>query len=298
MKQIRVFSFTYIILVVISVCYCSTLISASAREYNASKIRIPRTKDGLIKQLGKDYIVYKKKNYIIATNLDKSNANYVVNGVFDNCKKILSDQFFDKKANDIVTIYIFKDKASYWAGLKKVLNMSPISPYGHYGDNERYIVLNYSTGPGTLVHELTHSLMAIDFPGAPIWISEGLASLYEQCRVENGRLIGEQNWRLPELHRGVKANRLTPLKLLFQSDTKVFRMLRESLHYSESRYFCKYLQERGVLERVYKAFRDNPQNCNNGIKIVELAFGKNIDAVEKDWIDWVKLQEWNGQGYK
>ncbi len=298
MKKIRLLRLTYLIAAIVLVCCTVTLSSVSAREYNECNINIPRTKEGLIKQLGKNFNVYQKQNYIIATNLDKSNADYVVNGVFDNCKRILSEQFFDKKADDIVTIYIFKDKASYWAGLKKVLNMSPISPYGHYGHNDRYIVLNYSTGPGTLVHELTHSLMAIDFPGAPIWISEGLASLYEQCRVEDGRLKGEQNWRLPELHRGIKSNRLTPLKLLFQSDTKVFRMLRESLHYSESRYFCKYLQERGVLERVYKAFRNNPENSNNGIKIVELAFGKNIDAVEKDWIDWVKLQEWNGKGYK
>ncbi len=148
------------------------------------------------------------------------------------------------------------------------------------------------------MHELTHSLMAIDFPSAPIWISEGIASLYEQCKVDNGVLKGVQNWRLPELHNGISSNRFTPLKYLFKSDTKCFRMLRESLHYAESRYFCMYLQERGLLERVYKAYRSHPFDSDNGIKVVEQAFGKNIDAVEADWIEWVKHQKWNGEGYK
>ncbi len=268
-----------------------------AHECDSVQDGIPRTAEGLHKQLGEGFLVYKRKNYIIATDLDKKTADYVINGVFENCKQILVKQFFDSRADDVVVIYIFKNKTSYYTGLQKYLQMQPISPYGHYGNRDRYIVVNYATGPGTLVHELTHSLMAIDFPGAPIWISEGLASLYEQCRVENGQLLGEQNWRLPELHNGIRSNRLTPLKLLFKSDTKVFRMLRESLHYAESRYFCKYLQDKGLLERVYKAFRNNPHNSNNGIKIVEAALGKNIDSIEKDWIDWTKQQEWNGKGF-
>ena len=271
-------------------------IAATAAESSLQRQHIPHTVTELRQQLTPDFLIYERKNYLLATDLDKNTADYVVNGVFENCRRLLENQFFDKQAADTVTIYIFRNKKSYYAGLHKYIGMEPISPYGHYGNNERYIVVNYSTGPGTLVHELTHSLMAVDFPGAPIWISEGIASLYEQCRVEDGHLIGEQNWRLPELQRGIISNRLTPLKLLFKSDTKVFRMLRESMNYAQSRYFCKYLQDRGLLERVYKAFRFNPDNSNSGIRIVEAAFGKNIDAIEKDWIDWVKLQKWKARG--
>ena len=271
-------------------------ISAIAAEAGFSRQSIPHSVSALRKQLSSEFLIYERNHYIIATDLERSIADYVVNGVFANCRLLLESQFFDKKATDTVTIYIFKNKKSYYAGLMKYIGMEPISPYGHYGNNQRYIVVNYSTGPGTLVHELTHSLMAIDFPGAPIWISEGIASLFEQCRVEDGHLLGEQNWRLPELQQGIVSNRLTPLKLLFKSDTKIFRMLRESLNYAQSRYFCKYLQDRGLLERVYKAFRANPDNSNSGISIVEAAFGKDIDAIEKDWIDWVELQEWKMRG--
>ena len=295
-STIKFIVFVTCLIVTICIVDCTSGV-ANAASYN-NRDEVPRTKEGLKEQLGPGFLIYSKQNYIIATDLEKNVADYVVNGVFDNCRRILSSQFFNKKASDIVTIYIFKDKISYTHGLKAYFNMDPISPYGHYGHTQRYIVINYSTGPGTLVHELTHSLMAIDFPSAPIWISEGVASLFEQCKVEDGFLKGEQNWRLPELHRGIETNRLTPLKLLFKSDTKVFRMLRESLHYAECRYFCKYLEDRGLLERVYKTFRDNVKNNKTGIDIVEMAFGKDIDSIEKDWIDWVKLQEWNGNGYK
>ena len=37
--------------------------------------------------------------------------------------------------------------------------------------------MNIGTGGGTLVHELTHSLIAFDFPHVPDWFNEGLASL-------------------------------------------------------------------------------------------------------------------------
>ncbi len=292
-------NFSRNILIFLGIYVFAFVVGADAYSFEdkSQQRHIPRTVAGLQKQLGAEFFVYKQNNYIIATDLDKNKADYVVNGVFVNCKKILVNQFFDARADDIVVIYIFKDKSSYFNGMQKYLKMQPISPYGHYGNRDRYIVVNYATGPGTLVHELTHSLMAIDFPGAPIWISEGLASLYEQCRVENGQLVGEQNWRLPELLSGIRSNRLTPLKLLFKSDTKVFRMLRESLHYAESRYFCKYLQEKGLLVRVYKAFRNNPHSSNNGIKVVEAALGKNIDLIEKDWIKWAKQQEWNGKSF-
>lgn len=255
-------------------------------------INLPRTVSSLKKSLDADFKVIKSRNFIIATDLDDVRADYVINGVFASCHDILINQFFEVHADDPVVIFIFKDKKSYYSGLKKYFKMQPVSPYGHYANSQRYIVVNYSTGPGTLVHELTHALMAVDFPQAPIWICEGMASLFEQCRVESGKLVGEQNWRLPELHKGVRDNRLTPLRILFQSDTREFRMLRESLHYAQSRYFCKFLEEKGVLGRVYKAFRKNVTLDRTGISVVETALGKNIDEIEEEWIEWIKTQNW------
>ena len=228
--------------------YCSTQIThefsnACSLEQNHN-VKIPHTIEALQRQLGKDFKVVKTGHFLIATDLDEVKADYVINGVFACCHDILLDQFFDTRAEDPVVIYIFRNKKSYYHGLQKYLKMQPVSPYGHYANSQRYIVVNYATGPGTLVHELTHALMAVDFPQAPIWICEGMASLFEHCRVENSKLVGEQNWRLPELQKGIFHNRITPLKILFKFDTKGFRMMRESMHYAQSRYFCKYLEEK------------------------------------------------------
>lgn len=258
-------------------------------------LRVPRTKNELQQQVGHNYNVVRRGMFLIASDLDKKRFDYVVDGVFACCQEILSKEFFRKRPQEIVTIYIFKSKKSYINGLADYFAMEPISPYGHYGHRKRYIVVNYATGPGTFVHEMTHALMAADFPKAPIWVSEGIASLYEQCKVEGDSLRGDQNWRLPELKKGIKENKLTPLEALFSSDTKVFRMVRESLHYAQSRYFCKYMEELGVLRKVYANFRDNVDKDPTGITAVEDAFGKPISVIEKDWLAWVDKQEWQGK---
>ena len=52
----------------------------------------------------------------------------------------------------------------------------------HFGFCRRdgTMLMNISTGGGTLVHELVHALIRPDFPNVPTWFNEGLASLYEQ----------------------------------------------------------------------------------------------------------------------
>ena len=69
-----------------------------------------------------------------------------------------------------------------------------------------------ATGGGTLSHELTHALMEADFPNAPGWISEGLASLHEQLGANNQPL---DNYRYYYLEFTLeKFRQLIPLKKL------------------------------------------------------------------------------------
>lgn len=258
------------------------------------RLRVPKTKEGLTIQLGPGFTVLRRGMFLVASDLDQERLDYVVDGVFACCREILSREYFRTPPSSVVTVYIFKDKDSYVEGLRKYFGMEPISPYGHYGHRQRYIVVNYATGPGTLVHELTHALMAPDFPDAPIWISEGLASLYEQCRVEDDSLRGEQNWRLPELKRAVVDGGMVQLSELFRSDTQNFRAMNESLNYAQSRYFCKYMEDIGLLRQVYAEFRDNAHLDPTGIETVERIFGKDIAEIERDWLEWLAGQEWRG----
>lgn len=253
---------------------------------------VPKTLADLRGQLGRGFAIARRGSFLIASDLDGKEFDVLVDGVFTCCRSCLENDFFPASVTETVTIYVFRDEKSYNYNIPRLFAIQPISPYGHYGNKQRYIVVNYETGPGTLVHELTHSLMAEDFPDAPIWISEGLASLYEQCRVEKESLRGEPNWRLPELLDALDKGELAPLADLLAYDTCAFRAKRESLHYAQSRYFCKYLEERGALRKVYAAFRNGFDKDRSGIRFVEQAMGRPLAAIETDWHAWIRTQTW------
>ncbi len=255
---------------------------------------LPKSLDELQKTAGEAYLCAQRGNFLVAADLAPSEYEYLVDGVLDYCATALMRVFFDKGPvpGKIVNILIFRDYDSYETGLRRFLDMEPISPYGHYGHSQKYIVVNYETGPGTMVHELTHALMSEDFPEAPIWLAEGMASLYEHCRAEGDILRGDDNWRLPELKAALDADSLTPLGTLLGMQPADFRGHRESLNYAQARYFCKYLEEMGLLPGMYKRFRDRFGQDPSGELFVAQAFGKPLDAVEISWKRWIAFQHW------
>jgi hypothetical protein len=254
---------------------------------------IPKDLEELRLFTGGDFLCVRRGDYLVAGDLGPGEYEYLVDGVLDYCSDAMRRVFFDRvRGGRTVNIFVFRDYSSYEKGLRRLLGMDPISPYGHYGHSQKYIVINYETGPGTLVHELAHALMSEDFPEAPIWLAEGLASLYEHCRAEDGALKGDDNWRLPELQAALRENRTLPLERLFSLSPAEFRSGRESLHYAEARYFCKYLEEMGLLSRVYKSFRHQPTLDPGGTKFVIAAFGQPLPEIEAAWRLWTSSRHW------
>lgn len=260
----------------------------------ANRPAVPKTLPELQAVAGDAFLCVKRENFLVASDIGPGEYEYLVDGVLDYCREALIRVYFDR-ARDVdrtVNIFIFRDYASYAAGLRRFLGMDPISPYGHYGHSQKYIVVNYETGPGTMVHELTHALMAEDFPEAPIWLAEGMACLYEHCRAEADQLRGDDNWRLPELKAALEGGWLTPLPVLLGMSPAAFREERESLNYAESRYFCKYLEELGLLQGIYKEFRERHAQDPTGARFVTKAFGKPLEHVETAWKRWITYQHW------
>ena len=121
------------------------------------------------------------------------------------------------------------------------------------------MAFNLATGGGTLTHELTHALVDFDFPEVPAWFNEGLASLHEQCRFRSDpRARGSRGWStggLPPLRKLAESGQLRPLEALLAE--RNFRGPREGTNYAQARYFCMYMQKKGVLEEFYRTFRDD-----------------------------------------
>lgn len=239
-------------------------------------------------QLGDEFAIQRSGIFVCAGNLDRETFTAIVNGTVTASAKALWTQYFTKRPNYAIRVYLFNDEQSYRSNAKRLFGDTDVSHFGYYKPDEKALVMNIGTGTGTLVHEMVHALMEPDFPAAPTWFSEGLASLYEQCRNEHGRLIGLVNWRLPVLQVGLKDKTTLPLDKLLATTRSEFLDENLGVHYAQARYLCQYMQQRGALEDFYRLYRDGYTKDNTGAKTLAKVFHQPIAKIETDWLAWVK----------
>lgn len=132
----------------------------------------------------------------------------------------LKQDFFAKDPNNILDIWLFKDKASYEKHTRLLFGDAPSTPFGYYSPAHKALIMNIATGGGTLVHEIVHPFMEANFPACPPWLNEGLGSLYEQCGDVDGHIHGFTNWRLPGLQRAIVAQGVPSFKSLTEMDSR------------------------------------------------------------------------------
>ncbi|KPK86483.1 MAG: hypothetical protein AMJ81_01160 [Phycisphaerae bacterium SM23_33] len=197
--------------------------------------------------------------------------------------------YFQRRPTHVITVLLFRDGESYKLWAKKLLNDTRVPYFGYYKPAERIMVMNISTGTGTLVHELTHALIVYDFPGVPTWFNEGLASLHEQCYVMPDRLVGDVNWRLPHLQTAIRQNKLRPLRELVTRDD--FYGPQQGINYAQARYFVMYLQQQGLLKEFYGRFRRDGAE-KGAVKIIEEVLAAPIEQVEADYVKWAATLRW------
>ena len=87
----------------------------------------------------------------------------------------LKANYFAKDPKEILDIWLFKDKTSYYKYTKEIFNDEPDTPFGYYSSYHKALVMNIGTGGGTLVHEIVHPFIEANFPDCPSWFNEGLA---------------------------------------------------------------------------------------------------------------------------
>jgi hypothetical protein len=125
----------------------------------------------------------------------KEHSERTVKWVVDKLKQ----DYFTKDPDDILDIWLFKGSASYERNAVALFGGKPTTPFGYYSSAHKALVMNISTGGGTLVHEIVHPFIEANFPNCPPWMNEGLGSLYEQSGEIDGHIHGYPNWRLPGL---------------------------------------------------------------------------------------------------
>lgn len=200
----------------------------------------------------------------------------------------LKNDYFRDDPDEIINIWLFKDKTSYDKHVDQLFGESPTTPYGYYSPVHRALIMNIRTGGGTLVHEIVHPFMAANFPDCPAWFNEGLASLYEQSRDVGGHIHGSTNWRLRGLQIAITADDVPAFATLCNTTTREFYNEDPGTNYAQARYLCYYLQEHGKLVKYYHQFRANSARDPGGYKTLTSVLGEeDMEAFKDKWEEFV-----------
>lgn len=197
---------------------------------------------------------------------------------------------FGKKPVEAISVYLFPEGKSYEAFCKKTYDAPCIAHYGFYQPGGRYMVMNIGLGAGTLTHEIVHPLVEADFPDAPTWLNEGIASVFEAPVIRRpGEIHGVKNWRHPRLERALKSAERSHARLdvMFGMQDELFRSDNEDLHYAMARYACQWLDERGKLWAFYQRWRDTVGVDPTGEKAFKDVVGMTLPEANAVWSKWV-----------
>lgn len=239
-------------------------------------------------RLGEEGAVFTASPFVVAGDLSPAElAGWHARAILPAAEALQRDYFRHAPSAPVVVL-LFAGERSYEHYCRELFGESGVSIYGYYKPDQRLLVLNIETGGGTLVHELTHALVDFDHPDAPAWFNEGLASLHEQSRfvatTRGVAIEGLDNWRLRVLRKALDEGRLRSLRSLVADGD--FRRGDVGLNYAHARYFCLYLQERGLLAALYQRMRDDPGPDPLGAAAVARTLslsGAAADPADADW---------------
>ena len=141
-----------------------------------------------------------------------------------------------------------------------------------------------------LTHEFTHALHFADQEARgqrhPIWIAEGLATLFESSTLTGGRITPIPNQRANAVKYLLQRKRNIPWDRFFKLSHGDFMKTAVSA-YPQGRYIMMYLHEKGMLRKWYDAYTASYAKDRTGIKAIEKVFAKPLARIEADWLAWV-----------
>lgn len=226
--------------------------------------------------------------YVLAGNVSESELDRQYRETVLPTARALALAFFDTDPNEPVTLLMFSSEEAYRNASWHLDRRDTVNYYGYYIRPDRRIVLNLATGDGTLAHELTHALAHFDFPRMPEWFDEGLASVFEEADFspDGLQLVGGANWRLNHLLHAMQNRRLRTLESLITA--RKVDSDHQEIQYAQARYFCLYLQERGLLPFFYRKFRRQHSSDPSGARTLCSVLGtEDFDSIDRDFRRWV-----------
>ncbi|MDA1261811.1 MAG: PDZ domain-containing protein [Planctomycetota bacterium] len=160
---------------------------------------------------------------------------------------------------------------------------------GLYVHEDRRLV-SRDTG-ATLRHEYTHlrhyGQMQRLQQRHPVWIQEGLATLFEDWQLgPSGELMILPNLRTNDAFDRIRQKNSIPWVDFFQLDSKSF-MAQAQWNYAQARSMLMYIASQGKLTSWYKIYTESWGTDPSGRRALEAAFGVPIGRIEAQWKAWV-----------
>lgn len=251
-----------------------------------------RTAEELGWQLGDQAAILVAPPFVLAGNLEREALGAWHRDSLGPATEAFIARYGARRPSQPIRVLLWADETSYSAAARQLFGDQDLSIYGYYRPQARTLMLNTSTGAGTLVHELTHALVHEDFPGIPDWFNEGLAALHEECHItaDARDLVGRENWRLPVLQQALSAGEVPRLAEFIAGD---FRAGPEGRNYAQARYLCLYLQRTGRLVEFYTRFRQSVADDPQGAATLAAVFGPSEwRELDETWRHWVAGLRW------
>ena len=230
------------------------------------------------------------KPFVIITDINSSSTQQDIKRIIELSTMTFKRLFFKNNPENIIDIWILKNRAEYIKFNHALLNSTSRDDVaGYYMKDKNALVLDITTGIGTIVHEMVHAFMDNNFPDAPAWFDEGLASLYEGLISDNQGIKGDLNWRLPLLKQTIRADKLNSFKRLTDMNaTEFYNNQTVSINYAQARYIFYYLQEKGLLTKFYQTALANIKKdptCYESLK--HILDKKDMKKFTKEWEKYI-----------
>src|SRR6185369_5940999 len=192
------------------------------------------------------------------------------------------------------TVIVFSDDASFTPFKPGYQGQARnISGFFLPGDDVNYIALSLDPRGdpyATAFHEYVHLHVKDNIPGAPLWLNEGLAELYESLQFSGSDvLIGTPKPGYLYLLRQVE---MLPLKTLISvgTDSPHYNERdKQGIFYGESWALVHYLMlgDRARQDQ-FKQFLSRVARGDDVIKAIEGTYGTTIDVIEQEFESYVR----------
>ncbi len=155
--------------------------------------------------------------------------------------------------------------------------------------HDRRLLVSRDIG-GSMRHEYTHRLHWADMEARrqrhPMWIQEGMASLFEDYEWTGNAPTFIPNLRHAIVHRQVSSGRAMEMARLFALGPDAFQSDRASL-YPQVRSVFEFIADSGHLESWYRSYVDGYDRDRSGRRAMESVFGRSLQQVDDLWRRWV-----------